>query len=157
MPLNFNNQALKGNLFLEQLAEALGDKKDIDRAGRILRSVFNVLRNHLTLEENFQLLAQLPVALKGVYVNGWSPAKKPAGKMKNKHDFIMEMIAEDGRSSQKDFQRSSYGEKAVKAVFGTMQNYVSYGEFDDIRAIMPKEIKELITDSIDKKRKITQQ
>jgi uncharacterized protein (DUF2267 family) len=69
MPLNFENHAQKGNKFLKELAEKLGDKTDTAKAGRMLRAVFQALRNHLTLEENFQLLSQLPVALKGIYVH----------------------------------------------------------------------------------------
>jgi uncharacterized protein (DUF2267 family) len=154
MSLNFDSYAQKGNLFLKELAEELGNKKDTERAGRILRAVFSTLRNHITPEESFQLMSQLPMALKSVYVTGWSPAKEPVGKIKSKHDFITEVITEDGRASQKDFPRSTDGENAVKAVFRTLKNYVSYGEFEDIMAVMPKEIKELIAQSIEEKKTI---
>ena len=67
MALDFEKYAAKGNEFLNRLAENLGDE-DRAHAARILRSTFRGLRNHLTVEESFQLLAQLPMALKSVYV-----------------------------------------------------------------------------------------
>lgn len=153
MPLNFDKHAQKGNRFLKELAQELDDKKDIDRAGRILRAVFSTLRTHLTLDENFQLMAQLPMALKSVYIIGWSPSRKSIEKNRKKVDFINEVINSDGRSAQKDFLRPTDGEKAVKAVFRTMNRYVSSGEFNDIKAVLPEELKELINDSLDEKNK----
>lgn len=55
MPLNFNKQAEKGEKFLNELVLELGNKTNKSKAGRILRSVFKTLRNHLTIEENFTL------------------------------------------------------------------------------------------------------
>ena len=153
MPLNFDKHAQKGNLFLKELAEELGNKKDTEHAGRILRAVFCTLRNHITVEESFQLMAQLPMALKSVYVSGWAPAKKIERKTRKRDDFINEVITADGRSAQKDFSRSAYGIDAVEAVFRTMNRYVSAGELDDVKAVLPQEIKELITDSLVEKKK----
>ena len=70
---SFDHHAQRGNEFLHLLAFELGDKSNKEAAERITRAVFRSLRNLLTLEENFQLIAQLPLILKGLYVEGWAP------------------------------------------------------------------------------------
>lgn len=45
-------------------------------AARIIRSVLHALRNRLSHQESFQLIAQLPMALKAVYVDGWKIKKE---------------------------------------------------------------------------------
>ncbi|MBL7849842.1 MAG: DUF2267 domain-containing protein, partial [Cyclobacteriaceae bacterium] len=72
MTIDFEKYAMKGNEFMNILARRLGDENNRDRAGRVLRHVFAVLRNHISPEESLQLLSQLPVAIKGVYVDGWT-------------------------------------------------------------------------------------
>ncbi len=70
MTLDFEKYAAKGNEFINKLAEHLNDPDNRDRAGRILRSVLRALRNRLTVEESLQLISQLPMAIKAVYVEG---------------------------------------------------------------------------------------
>jgi uncharacterized protein (DUF2267 family) len=65
MTLDFEKYAMKGNEFLNHLQVNL-ETPDRAHAGRILRSTFRVLRNHLTFEESLQLLSQLPMAIKSV-------------------------------------------------------------------------------------------
>lgn len=144
MPLNFDKHAQKGNRFLNQLAAELGDSSDTARAGRILRAVLRTLRDHLTLEENFQLMAQLPIALKGVYVDSWSPQRVQAPKTRRTEDFVEEMIRHEGSASWRDFSGMDDGIDAARAVFRVMREYVSEGEFNDIESILPQELKQLV-------------
>ncbi len=143
MPLNFDKHAGKGKLFLSQLAAELGNRMNIDQAGRILRSVLHTLRNHLTLEENFQLMAQLPMALKGLYVDGWSPMKGVAVGRK-KEDFVAEIILSDGQNAFRDFPSMQYAGHAVSSVFSVLRKYVSDGEMEHIKAVLPRGLKSMI-------------
>lgn len=147
MPLNFNKQAQKGNQFLHALAEELGDKTDTKRAGRMLRLVFNALRNHLTVEENLHLVAQLPETLKSVYVHGWAPYKKNKG-IEKKIDLVTEVMSFEGLDSWKDFPTTEDAHDAVIAVLNSLKKYISQGEFEDIEAVLPKQIKDLLRESI---------
>ncbi len=144
MPLNFEKHAAKGNEFLNKLAVRLGDEDNRDRAGRILRCVLRALRNMLTLEESLQFLAQLPMALKAVYVDGWTPNKYHK-RIKTLHEFSEEVMKEDGFSTWKDFSGVSDATDAIEAVMKTLADYVSAGELHDIIAILPKEMKEQFT------------
>lgn len=70
MALNFNQYAAEGNTFMKAYAKELRLTGDYDKAGRILSTVLHGLREMITTEESLQLIAQLPMFLKAVYVNG---------------------------------------------------------------------------------------
>jgi len=50
----------------------------LNAGGRIVRSVFHVLRDMLSTEESLQLIAQLPMALKSLYMDGTTTNQKSA-------------------------------------------------------------------------------
>ena len=147
MPLNFEKHAQKGNKFLKELAEKLGDKADTAKAGCLLRAVFQALRNHLTLEENFQLLSQLPIALKGVYVHGWIPSKKQEISRK-KIDFIEEVLKYADGTSLHSVSDIEKGTKEVHTILKTLKQYISQGEFKDMEAVLPRQLKKLLRESL---------
>lgn len=145
MTTDFNKHAAKANEFLHDVAEKLGDKNDKGRASRVIRAFFRSIRNHITLEENFQLLSQLPLLLKGVYVDGWIPAKQHQ-KTYSKNSFIEEMANED-RAAGDDFTNPEGVIFSAKAVFKALQKYISPGEMDNIKNVLPRELKDLVTDN----------
>ena len=147
MPLNFNKHAQKGNEFLNQLTKELGEKSNKAKAGKRLRSVFKALRNHLTLEENFQLLSQLPMALKALYVDAWIPSRKPEIGRK-KIDFIEEVLRYEDKNLWLRAEDLEITIREVKAVFKTLKKHISQGEFKDIEAILPHPLKKLLRESI---------
>ncbi len=71
MALNFNKYVQDGEQFVREVARELGVGSDLPKAGRILRAVLHTLRNRLTASESLQLIAQLPMLIKAVYVDGW--------------------------------------------------------------------------------------
>lgn len=147
MPLDFEQHAQKGNKFLNELAERLGNKGNTAKAGRILLAVFHTLRNHLTLEENFQFLSQLPIALKGVYVHGWAPSKKREVSRK-KIDFIEEVLKYSNGTTLHSVADIEKGTKNIHVVLKTIKQYVSQGEFKDIEAVLPRQLKKLLKESL---------
>ncbi len=146
MPLNFNKQAEKGEKFLNELVLELGNNASKSTAGRILRSVFKTLRNHLTIEENFHLIAQLPVALKPIYIDGWKPTSNQEVS-RTRIGFLEEVIENKGTDSWSDFPDIEDVEFGVLAVFNVMRKHISEGEFKDIESVLPSQIKELVKDS----------
>ncbi len=138
--MNFEKHAAKGNEFLNRLAWHLNDPTNKDLAGRILRSVLRALRNRLTLEESIQLMAQLPMVVKGLYVDGWTPHKAHA-KIKTIEDLALEVVRENRTSAKGDFTDVEGALKAIEAVMKTMADYVSPGELHNIVAVLPEEMK----------------
>lgn len=141
MTLNFEKYAAKGNEFVNKVAMRLGDPANRDRAGRVLRCVLRTLRSHLTPEESLQLLSQLPMAIKSVYVEGWKIHHEFV-RIKTIDDFSEEVMKEDGLAAWRDFSSVEEARDAIQAVMKTLADYVSAGELHDVVDLMPKEIKE---------------
>jgi uncharacterized protein (DUF2267 family) len=141
MTLNFEKYAAKGNEFVNKVADRLGDVENRDRAGRVLRSVLRALRNRLSVEESLQLISQLPMAIKAVYVEGWK-AHHEFYRIKTLDDFCEEVMKEDGLAAWRDFSSMEEAKEAIEAVMKTLADYVTAGELHDIIDLMPKEIKQ---------------
>lgn len=147
MSLNFNQYAAEGNTFLKQYAKELNLSEDPKRAGRVLSSILHGLRSIISVEESLQLIAQLPMFLKAVYVNGWSiKAKKQ--RVKDVEGFIDLIRLIDGKTSLHDFESDEIAEEYIYSTFLVLRTYVSSGEMEDIRGELPKRLKGLIFDHI---------
>ncbi len=138
MTLDFEKYAMKGNEFLHLLESNLGSP-DRAHASRVLRSTLHVLRNHMTMEENLQLLSQLPMAIKSVYVEDWK--KSPHKKIKSVEEFLIEVIEEEGNTAWRDFSNREEILDAVRAVVNTLREYVSAGEMDQALGTLPGKVK----------------
>lgn len=138
--MNFEKHAAKGNEFVHRLAIRLGDEKNRDRASRVLRCVLRALRNHLSIEESFQLMAQLPMAIKALYVEGWAPGHVHS-RIKTIEELAEVVRIEDRLSVENDFPGVSDALEGIEAVIKTMADYVSAGELHDIVAVLPSGMK----------------
>ncbi|MFZ1368803.1 MAG: DUF2267 domain-containing protein [Ferruginibacter sp.] len=145
MALDFEKYAIKGNEFVGLVAEDL--EVPVDKAGRIVRSVMHALRNRLVHEESFQLLAQLPMAMKGIYVDGWK-FNKPFNRIRHLDDFLDEVKMEDAGMAGYDFGNQASAKVAVGAVFKALHFFVTEGEMNDIIGVMPDELKKFIKETI---------
>ena len=147
MSLNFNQFAAEANTFLKGYTKELCLDNDIDKAGRILSSILHGLREIISMEESLQLMAQFPMFLKALYVNGWSSRKKNR-RVKNMTEFI-DLIREfDGNTSIYDFKSDEVAESYIIATFIALRQYVSLGELEDIRTELPKDLKSMVYHNI---------
>lgn len=146
MALNFDKFASEGNAFLKKLAVELKVNDDTEKAGRILKAILHTLRNHLSVEESVQLLAQFPMFLKAVYVDSWSLKKHE--RVKHLEDFIREIKREDGRSANGDFENDEDVKHAIAAIFISLRQYISDGEMHDIAAQLPADLKDLVLQQV---------
>ena len=80
MALNFNHFAAEAITFLKEYSKEMNLATNTGKAGRILSSILNALRDVISTEESIQLIAQFPMFLKAVYVNGWTTHKKEKSK-----------------------------------------------------------------------------
>lgn len=147
MSLNFNQFAAEANIFLKEYSKELCLDNDIDKAGRILSSILHGLREIISKEESLQLMAQFPMFLKAVYVNGWSSRKKKM-RVKNMTEFI-DLIREfDGKTSIYDFESDEIAESYIISTFIVLRKYISLGELEDIRTELPKDLKSMVYHNI---------
>jgi uncharacterized protein (DUF2267 family) len=64
------------NIWLDDLMKEMG-WKERQRADHALRAMLHALRDRLPVEEASHLSAQLPLLVRGIYFEGWHPAKVP--------------------------------------------------------------------------------
>ncbi|NAY91351.1 DUF2267 domain-containing protein [Muricauda sp. JGD-17] len=144
MALNFNQYATEGNTFLKDYTKQLGLGKDTEKAGRIFSSIMHALREIIPVEESLQFIAQLPMFLKAVYVNGWS-IKKKKNKIKHMDEFIELVKRMDEPAAINDYgYENDLAEKYIDLTFIYLRKYVSLGEMQDIRDGLPKDLKSMI-------------
>lgn len=145
--MNFEKYAAHANEFVKEVAEELSIPGDTQAAGRILRSVLRALRSRLTQAESFDLIAQLPMMLKAVYVDGWRPAAEPDKSIRNVDDFVEEMMRQDDPSALRDFPNPTRARHCASAVFRVLKRHVSPGESGDIAGQLPRALQMLWTDA----------
>jgi uncharacterized protein (DUF2267 family) len=88
------------------------------------------------VNEAVQLGAQLPLVLKGVYYDGWQPAKTPHAS-RRAEEFLGEVAAR--------FQwHPRDAESMVRTALAVIARHVSEGEMLQVKRSLPKDIQTLL-------------
>jgi uncharacterized protein (DUF2267 family) len=119
---------------LEELTHH-GQFADETQAYSALRAVLHALRDRLTTDEAVHLSAQLPMIVRGLYFEGWKPSKTPV-KQRHADDFFAAV-----EISLRNAATTIDPENAVCAVFTLLNDKVTRGEIEDVRNMMPAELK----------------
>ena len=123
----------KTNRVLNEIEHAYGwPKERRNQSYGALRAVLHALRDRLTVDEAAQFAAQLPLLIQGIYFSGWDPSVVPV-KM-DKEQFLERI--------RREFPYEVEGglEPLVQTVLNALRAHVTEGEWEDIRASMPKEL-----------------
>lgn len=132
----------KAQIIIKEVAEELGFPEDQQLAERLLRAVLHALRSRLTIQESFQMMAQLPMLLKALYVDGWKYQEKPT-RIKHIGDFVRQVVHEDYPMAHHDITTAKDGENVIRAVLNVIRRHISEGQVQDILSIMPNDLKTL--------------
>ncbi|WP_295510085.1 DUF2267 domain-containing protein [Sulfitobacter sp.] len=103
---------------------------------RLLRVTLHHLRDHLVVDEMAQMSAQLPVLIRGFFFEGWIPKKTPI-KERSAEEFVAFIAAEMSETAE------FWGREDIKCVFDVLNNRLSIGEVEDIRATLSVKIRDL--------------
>jgi uncharacterized protein (DUF2267 family) len=131
----FDTTVHKTNNWINELRQVLG-WQERQKAYLALRATLHALRDRLTVEEVAQLGAQLPMLIRGFYYEGWDPTGKPE-KIRQRDQFL----AQIGRQFRGD--DSIDPEQVARAVFTVLAKRVSEGEIEDVKQVLPAEIRDL--------------
>lgn len=142
----FDKYAQAGNELLAQLAQEIGETDNIKKTERILKTVLHTLRDRLTLEESFQLMAQFPLFLKGVYASEWKYRDQPM-RIRHIEEFMGQLSLRD-QSAEKDFVNTERATFLVQKVFKVVGQYGSVGEWKDILDNLPEELHPLVSPAL---------
>lgn len=146
MALNFNKYVTDGEHFVKEVAIELDAPWDAAKGGRILRAVLHALRDRIPPRESLQLISQLPMLIKAIYVDGWQ-MKDDARQLRHLGDFIEAVREAGGKATVDNFVTDYDVERAIHAVFKVLKNHVSEGEIRDVLATLPIELRPLLADS----------
>ena len=145
MQTPFNKYTIQGNLFLSQLADELNMPKNKTRTLHILKAVLHGIRNRISPEESAQFMAQLPMLLKAVYVDGWQIGKHQK-RINTLEEFVDEVYDLGGAYKGLAFGDRIEAERGIQSVLKILKNYISEGEFNDILASMPTKLRSDLLD-----------
>lgn len=109
---------------------------DRNRAYMLLRETLHAIRDFLTVDEAADLSAQLPLLIRGIYFEGWVPAKTPVHP-RSVDDFlnrVMQPFADDPLIEP---------DVAVAAVFAVLRRQISRGEYDQVAWAMRQPLRDL--------------
>ncbi|MGE3540361.1 MAG: DUF2267 domain-containing protein [Candidatus Tectimicrobiota bacterium] len=125
----------KTNVWLKDIMQDLG-WEDRHKAYMALRLTLHALRDRLTPVEASQFGAQLPMLIRGLYYEGWTPTGKPA-RVRHTAEFLLPL-----RDYFKDDWQAEPAE-IVRAVLRVITAHISAGEVADIKHTLPDELKGL--------------
>jgi uncharacterized protein (DUF2267 family) len=144
MNLDFEKYAAQGNEVITLLAEEMQVPKD--KAGHFLQSVLHALRNRISIGESIQLVAYLPIPLKGVYVDGWK-IRDNYTRIKHLRDFIDEINKESSKIPDYDLVNETETLEALKTLFRTINNFNNEPQSSDVNNILPEELQQFILEN----------
>ena len=135
----FDTTLQKTNSWLHDLMQALG-WADRHKAYTALRATLHALRDRLSVEGVAQLGAQLPMLIRGFYYEGWDPTGKPL-RIRQKEQFLARIELE--LRGDERFDDLVPVERIAQAVFMLLTQRVSAGEIENVKHVMPADIREL--------------
>jgi len=143
MSLNFDKYAQEGNTFMNELAQNLGHPEDRNAASRVLRAVLHSIRDRIAIGESLDFISQLPMFLKAVYVEQWK-YNENVDRINSLEEFKEKVKQEQAKWGERQFAWENSTEEIIKTVFNTLEKYVTPGQMEHLRGMLPAELQELI-------------
>ena len=123
------------NTWLHEITSRMG-WDDREKGYRLLRLSLHAIRDRLPVVEAAHLSAQLPLLLRGVFFESWRPSQVRV-QVHEVEEFLAPL--RKGFASERHFD----AEAAFREVVDVMRMHVSAGEMEDVRRVMPDELKRL--------------
>jgi len=123
--------------WLRTISEEMQDTRS-SIAYHALRGTLFALRDRLPVDEVFDLSAQLPMLVRGIYFEAYHPRGKP--EKLDRDEFLERVVAELQAGG------GANPETAVRAVFTAINRHVTTGEVVQVRAALPADLRDLWPD-----------
>jgi uncharacterized protein (DUF2267 family) len=135
----FQTTLQKTDQWMQDVMEELGPD-DPTKAYHSLRAVLHALRDRLMPGEVMDISAQMPMLIRGLFLEGWK-ATKPSGSLDSQEDFFAAVTEE------LQVPADVGAEDSVHAVFRVLEKRISCGEIGDIKAMLPDALQPLWTEA----------
>lgn len=137
---NLRKYAVNAYQWIEEVSVFMKAEENKHLAWNALRGVLHAIRDRLTPEEVFQLSAQLPMLIRGLYIEGYQISNKPEKYHVDELENRIEKAF--GPTQDVDVQQ------VFKAVLLVLHDHISEGELNDVYGNMPKDIRKLWDESL---------
>ena len=134
----FDRSLHKTNEIFVEIEKEMG-WEDRHQTYAAFRTVLHALRDRMTVQETADFSAQLPLVVKGVLFEGWNPSVVPV-KM-NLDEFF------DRIRSQFQWSMDRSIRDLVIVVLQAIGHFSSEGQMNDVAAILPKQLAELVREA----------
>jgi uncharacterized protein (DUF2267 family) len=121
--------------WIHQVSER-ADLDDPHRAYQVLRATLHALRDRLEPDVAAHVAAQLPLLLRGIYYEGWDPARTP---VKMSLSEFLDRVEKDA-----GLKGTSAAEDAVRAVTAVCWDELGEGTMSHIVSVLPSDLAALI-------------
>jgi uncharacterized protein (DUF2267 family) len=135
----FDHTIQETNAWLHEIAEYMGNPNK-HLAYHALRGVLFTLRDRLTVDEAFNLAAQLPMLIRGLFFEGYKVTGRP---QKYHAEEFLARVEKELRAAG-----GANPERATRAVLSVLHAHVAEGEILDIFEELPKDIRRLWPDTL---------
>ncbi|WP_349257240.1 DUF2267 domain-containing protein [Vitreimonas sp.] len=132
MPV-FDKTLQTTHIWLNEIMDALGP--DRQHAWKVLSVVLHKLRDRLPVDVAAHLGAQLPLLVRGVFYDQFTPARQPTDC--DREEFIAEVdewLAD---------ARPTDPREAVIAVLQTLSRHIPVGEIENVQDALPRDLRDL--------------
>ena len=130
----FDHAVHTANTWLADLAREIGDH-DRRYAYRVLRAWLHTLRDRLPVNDAVKFSAQLPELLRGVYFDGWEPARTP---VKYGPDEYIARFALESRIPATDVA------EVAPVVTRALGRRISAGQLEEALDHLPAPVREVV-------------
>lgn len=132
------------NEYINQLALDLGHPEEQQRVLIIWRAVMHTIRDRITISESFDLMAGLPLILRGIYTTGWKYTKTPPYDYDTIEEMKDQVKSLQNKYGEQEFSWSKSTEDIISIVLDSLERYFTQGQMKHIRSQLPKDIKTLV-------------
>lgn len=137
----FDKHVQEANEFVKDLSAELGHPDDQTQTIRLLRAVLHTVRDRITISESMDLLSQLPMMLKALYVEQWKYHEKPPLDYDDMAGLKEAVKQEQERMGEQKFDWPESTEDLIKIVLSALRKYLTSGQAIHVMDQMPKEVK----------------
>lgn len=141
--VKFDKFAQEANEFINELSEELGHPESKEQVLIAFRAVLHSIRDRITIGESLDVISQLPMMLKALYVEQWKYQEKP-NKFDSIEEFKNNVKKRQEKYGEKQFDWSLSTEDIIARIIGKLGKYLDEGQLKHIEKQMPQEIKTLI-------------
>lgn len=130
----FDRTVQETNTWLHEISDEMEDPRS-SVAYHALRGVLFALRDRLPPDEVFDLSAQLPLLVRGLFFEGYSSKGKPE---KYSHDEFLQRVRDELQTVG-----GANTDRAVRAVLTVLSRHIGEGEIRDVCGDLPADLRRL--------------